>query len=94
MYKWLSCFATGPSGHRLQESLPDIVSFLFHNPMKLLQYLFLLCALLPQTRSKEIWSSEPASWDDIIRQVYPIGNGRLGGQYSQCFAYKSSAKLM
>ncbi|KAF8854293.1 glycoside hydrolase family 95 protein-like protein [Acephala macrosclerotiorum] len=46
--------------------------------MRLLKVLFLLCSLLPQARSKAIWSSEPALWNDIIRQAYPIGNGRLG----------------
>ncbi|CZR63683.1 related to Alpha-fucosidase A [Phialocephala subalpina] len=46
--------------------------------MMLLEVLFPLFFLLPQARSKVIWSSQPALWNDIIRQAYPIGNGRLG----------------
>ncbi|KUJ08343.1 uncharacterized protein LY89DRAFT_789144 [Mollisia scopiformis] len=46
--------------------------------MKILQYLFPLCLVLLQVQSRAIWSSQPALWSDIIRQAYPIGNGRLG----------------
>ena len=28
------------------------------------------------------WSDAPAVYSDIIRTAYPVGNGRLGGSYS------------
>ena len=38
---------------------------------------------VPFVESKGLWSSSPASFGDVIRQAYPIGNGRLGGAFSR-----------
>ncbi|KAF8846712.1 hypothetical protein BDZ45DRAFT_755719 [Acephala macrosclerotiorum] len=46
--------------------------------MTLLQLLISLYTLLTQVRSRAMWSSERASWDDLIQEAYLIGNGRLG----------------
>ncbi len=46
--------------------------------MECFRLLIPLFLLFSRSHSKAIWSSTPAAWDDIIRQAYPIGNGRLG----------------
>lgn len=38
-----------------------------------------LWVLLTTADGKSLWSSKPAQYDNIIREAYPIGNGRLGG---------------
>jgi hypothetical protein len=62
----------------LHLSLQVILSW-FPFAMTFLYLLISLCTLFPQVRSRAIWSSEPASWGDIIQEAYIIGNGRLGG---------------
>lgn len=32
--------------------------------------------------AKTLWSSTPATFPDIIRQAFPVGNGKLGGESS------------
>ena len=47
--------------------------------MKLVSRFKLVLLTSQLVESKALWSSSPASFDDVIRQAYPIGNGRLGG---------------
>lgn len=36
-------------------------------------------ASLPMVAGKGLWSSSPATFENLIKETYPIGNGRLGG---------------
>jgi len=52
-------------------------------------------AALPLVSARVLWASVPASYSDIIRQAYPVGNGRLGGitlqGFKQWIAHHSTA---
>ncbi|KAF4635120.1 hypothetical protein G7Y89_g2977 [Cudoniella acicularis] len=45
-------------------------------------YVTYLSFMTSSVKGKSLWSSTPASWADVIRQTYPIGNGRLGAMPS------------
>lgn len=49
-------------------------------PFRLPQHLALVLVALCATSvyAKELWSSTPASLANLIRTVYPVGNGKLG----------------
>ncbi|KAL5345786.1 hypothetical protein ACLOAV_009540 [Pseudogymnoascus australis] len=47
--------------------------------MKSFSWLAVLSAVaLPMVAGKGLWSSTPAAFADLIKETYPIGNGRLG----------------
>ena len=46
-------------------------------PVSVLAMLF--TAALPLVAGSGLWSSAPASFQDITKEAYPIGNGKLGG---------------
>lgn len=46
--------------------------------MHVFSILFAIC--IPVVQTKILWASTPVSnWSEIIREAYPVGNGRLGG---------------
>lgn len=48
--------------------------------MKFFSWLALFSpASLPMVAGKGLWSSSPATFENLIKETYPIGNGRLGG---------------
>lgn len=47
--------------------------------MVLYVFYVLTATCLTFVASKTAWSSSPATWSDIIREAYPVGNGKLGG---------------
>jgi hypothetical protein len=40
----------------------------------------ILMLLFPAAEASGFWSSTAASYGNIIKEAYPLGNGRLGGQ--------------
>lgn len=44
----------------------------------IISFVLVTCYFSVFTMAKGLWSSSPASYSSIIRQAYPIGNGRLG----------------
>jgi hypothetical protein len=48
--------------------------------MKSFSWLVVLSpAALPMVAGKGFWSSTPATFQHLIKETYPVGNGRLGG---------------
>jgi hypothetical protein len=40
----------------------------------------LLSLCLPTVLAKGLWASFPATYENIMQESYPLGNGRLGGK--------------
>lgn len=55
-----------------------------HGATPLLPTLLLMLLLLSPgattVNAKALWASTPATFADVIRQAYPVGNGKLGGE--------------
>jgi hypothetical protein len=47
--------------------------------MRIFFLLSVLSMALLSVQGKGLWSSTPAAFEDLTRETYPIGNGRLGG---------------
>lgn len=44
-----------------------------------------LSVLLPGVQAKVIFSTSPANAANLLREAFPVGNGQLGGQCTQCY---------
>lgn len=66
----------------LQRWLLVLVEFLTKNllvAMKLRNLLLGAALSIKFAQSKGLWASTPAAWDGFIREAYPVGNGKMGG---------------
>jgi hypothetical protein len=50
--------------------------------MKIIKNCFTILHIVPLVRCAGFWASTPASWGNIIKEAYQLGNGRLGGTLS------------
>lgn len=51
----------------------------------LLAGLIAAAACAQGARARRLWATEPADPANIIMTAYPLGNGKLGGEYRQRF---------
>lgn len=55
--------------------------------------LFYASLIFGTADARTIWSSAPATFPDIIRQAFPVGNGKLGGGFRQSALYQMLNKI-
>ena len=53
---------------------------------------FCFLATLSVAMARALWSTQPALQSDLLRQAYPVGNGRLGGMVTS--TYNEDSNLM